>query len=84
MSISPLAVPIFTAPKPPASSTSPLAVSAAAHLTAAKGIITRADLDGPSLCATDPFTGGPDYDGPVIRMNDLPGIGISAVPCDFT
>ena len=48
------------------------------------GIVTRADLDGPSLCSEDPFTGGPDYDGPVIRMNDLPGIGISAVPCDFT
>ena len=63
---------------------SKLAVSAAAHLTAARGIVTRADLDGPSLCAEDPFTGGPDYDGPVIRMNDLPGIGITTVPCDFT
>lgn len=63
---------------------SKLAVSAAACLTAARGIVTRADLDGPSLCSEDPFTGGPDYDGPVIRMNDLPGIGITAVPCDFT
>ena len=63
---------------------SKLAVSAAAHLCAARGIVTRADLDGPSLCAEDPFTGGPDYDGPVIRMNDLPGIGITTVPCDFT
>ena len=63
---------------------SKLAVSAAAHLAAAKGIVTRADLDGPSLCSQDPFTGGPDYHGPVIRMNDQPGIGITKVPCDFT
>lgn len=63
---------------------SKLAVSAAAHLTAARGIVTRADLDGPSLCSIDPYEGGPDYDGATIRMNDLPGIGITGVPCDFT
>ena len=34
---------------------SKIAVSAAAHLAAAKGIITRADLDGPSLCREDPY-----------------------------
>ncbi len=60
------------------------AVSAAAHLCAAKGIVTRADLDGPSLCSVDPFQGGPAYDGAMIRMNDTPGIGITSVPCDFT
>lgn len=59
---------------------SKLAVSAAAHLAAAKGIITRADLDGPSLCSIDPFTGGPDYRESVIAMNDRPGIGITQVP----
>lgn len=63
---------------------SKLAVSAAAHLCAAKGIVTRADLDGPSLCSVDPFQGGPAYDGAMIRMNDTPGIGITSVPCDFT
>jgi len=63
---------------------SKLAVSAAAHLCAARGIVTRADLDGPSLCSEDPFEGGPDYDGPMIRMNDLPGVGVTSVPCDFT
>ena len=63
---------------------SKLAVSAAAHLAAAQGIITRADLDGPSLCSLDPFTGGPDYTGPAIRMNDLPGIGITGLPCQFS
>lgn len=60
---------------------SKIAVSAAAHLAAAKGVITRADLDGPSLCKTDPYEGGPVYDGPDIIMNDTPGIGILNAPC---
>ncbi len=59
---------------------SKLSVSAAAHLAAAKGIITRADLDGPSLCKIDPFKGGPDFNENKIVMNDLPGIGIQSVP----
>lgn len=58
-----------------------LSVSAAAHLAAAKGIITKADLDGPSLCKTDPFRGGPAYDESLIHMNETPGIGIERVPC---
>lgn len=59
---------------------SKLAVSAAAHLAAAKRIVTKADLDGPSLCRTDPFEGGPDFIENRIVMNDLPGIGIQTVP----
>lgn len=59
---------------------SKIAVSAAAHLAAGRGIITRADLDGPSLCKTDPYTGGPLFEGPVIRMNDSFGLGITEVP----
>ncbi len=59
---------------------SKLSVSAAAHLGAAKGVITRADLDGPSLCSEDPYTGGPDFDGPYITMNETPGLGITGVP----
>ncbi len=62
---------------------SKIAVSAAAHLAAAKGIITRADLDGPSLCKIDPYTGGPLYEGPRILMPDTPGIGITNAPADF-
>lgn len=58
-----------------------VSVSAAAHLAAAKGIITKADLDGPSLCKVDPFLGGPDYEESYIRMNDKPGIGIDSIPC---
>lgn len=59
---------------------SKVAVSAAAHLAAAKGVITRADLDGPSLCRLDPYTGGPSYEGSQILMNETPGIGITEVP----
>jgi L-alanine-DL-glutamate epimerase-like enolase superfamily enzyme len=57
-----------------------ISVSAAAHLAAAKGIITKADLDGPSLCKTDPFIGGPIYKESHIFMNEKPGIGIEEVP----
>lgn len=61
---------------------SKIAVSAAAHLAAAKGVITRADLDGPSLCSIDPYAGGPIYEeSGLIRMTEEPGIGISSVPC---
>lgn len=59
---------------------SKIAVSAAAHLAAGKGIITRADLDGPSLCKEDPYTGGPVYEGNRIIMNESLGLGITEVP----
>lgn len=59
---------------------SKIAVSAAAHLAAAKGIITRADLDGPSLCRTDPYIGGPLFTGGAITMNESWGLGITRVP----
>lgn len=55
-----------------------ISVSAAAHLAAAKNIITMADLDGPSLCSENPFCGGPDFRKNIITMDDaLPGIGIT-------
>lgn len=59
---------------------SKLAVSAGVHLAAARGIITKADLDGPGLCRIDPYVGGPVFDGGVIRMSDKPGLGIEEVP----
>ena len=59
---------------------SKIAVGAAAHLAAAKGIITRADLDGPSLCSEDPYSGGPAFMGSRILMNAEPGLGIFKVP----
>lgn len=59
---------------------SKIAVSAAAHLAAGKSIITRADLDGPSLCMEDPYIGGPLYRGRKIVMNESWGMGITGAP----
>ncbi len=59
---------------------SKLAVTAAAHLCCGQGIITMADLDGPSLCAVDPFEGGPNFAGATVTMTDAPGLGITKVP----
>ncbi len=55
---------------------SQVAVAAAAHLCGGQEVITMADLDGPSLCSCEPFPGGPIFDGPTIRLNDTPGIGL--------
>ena len=59
-----------------------LSVAAAAHFAASQDIVTRADLDGPSLCAVDPYSGGPEFDGPVIRMTGDAGIGVTGIPCE--
>lgn len=58
---------------------SKLATSAAAHLAAAKNVITMVDLDTPSLCAQDPFFGGPVYSAASILMPDSYGIGIASI-----
>jgi L-alanine-DL-glutamate epimerase-like enolase superfamily enzyme len=58
-----------------------LSVAAAAHLAAAQSVVTRADLDGPSLCSVDPYTGGPVFEGPAITMSSDPGVGVDQVPC---
>ncbi len=55
-------------------------VAAAAHLCAGQDIITMADLDGPSLCATPPMAGGPVFDGPNVTMTDDPGVGLKELP----
>ena len=59
---------------------SKISVSAAAHLAAAKNIITMVDLDGPSLCRMDIYEGGPLFSGGTIKMGDANGIGINAFP----
>lgn len=59
---------------------SKLAVTAAAHFAAAHRIVTKVDLDGPSLCSVDPYVGGPLYDEARIVMNETPGLGITGVP----
>ena len=59
---------------------SKLSVSAAAHLCCGRSVITKADLDGPSLCSVDPFTGGPVFEEALVTMPDAPGVGLSAIP----
>jgi len=53
-----------------------LSVSAAAHLASARRAVTMADLDGPMLCASDPFTGGPMFNNSRIVLSNEPGIGV--------
>lgn len=62
---------------------SAVSVSGAAHLAAARPVISLCDLDGPSLCAENPYTGGPVYREQQILLPETPGIGISRVPVDF-
>jgi o-succinylbenzoate synthase len=52
-----------------------VSAGAAAHLACAKGIITKADIDGPALCGSAPLPGGPELMRPVIKMSEAPGIG---------
>lgn len=59
---------------------SKLAVSAAAHLAAGRSVITKVDLDGPDLCKSDPYAGGPAFIGPRIVMPETNGLGIEEAP----
>ncbi len=57
-----------------------VSVAAAAHLAVARpDVITRVDLDAPSLCAFDPVDGGVRFDGPHITIPDAPGLGIRGI-----
>ena len=57
-----------------------VSVSAAVHLAVAKSdVITKVDLDGPSLCAFDPVVGSVNFDGADISINDEPGLGIKSI-----
>ena len=42
-------------------------------------LITRVDLDGPSLCTFDPVRSNVDFDGPSIRLGEGAGLGIVAI-----
>ncbi|WP_298839392.1 dipeptide epimerase [Clostridium sp.] len=59
-----------------------VSVTAAAHLAAAKSIITKVDLDGPVLCKEDPIIGGAIFKGNTIILCDAPGLGITGVVCN--
>jgi o-succinylbenzoate synthase len=56
---------------------SSISVAAAVHVAIARAdVITRIDLDGPSLCTFDPAEGNVRFDGPRITVGDAPGLGI--------
>ncbi|OPZ40059.1 MAG: L-Ala-D/L-Glu epimerase [Synergistetes bacterium ADurb.BinA166] len=56
-----------------------ISVTAACHLASAIPVITRADLDPPILCSTDPVRGGAIYNGSTITLSDGPGLGIEGI-----
>lgn len=56
-----------------------VAVTAAAHVALAKGVITLIDLDGPALCVGNPVKGGAIFTGDTITMADAPGLGIAGI-----
>lgn len=58
----------------------PVSVSAAASFAASRPeIITRFDLDGPSLASVNPMRGGAKFAGPDIFLSEQPGLGIEGV-----
>jgi len=56
-----------------------ISVTAAAHLASALPVITRADLDPPILCASDPVEGGAVYTGSSVVPSEGPGLGINNI-----
>ncbi|MBN7820410.1 dipeptide epimerase [Bowmanella yangjiangensis] len=57
-----------------------ISVAAAAHLAVAKShVITKVDLDGPSLCAFDPVVGNVKFNGAEISIENTPGLGIKEI-----
>ncbi|TWI11879.1 dipeptide epimerase [Aerolutibacter ruishenii] len=59
---------------------SSIGVAAAVHVAVAKAdVITRVDLDGPSLCRHDPVASGVRFNDAEIRVTDAPGLGIRGI-----
>ncbi|MEO7252295.1 MAG: dipeptide epimerase [Arenimonas sp.] len=59
---------------------SSISVAAAVHVAVAKAhVITKVDLDGPSLCAFNPVDGGVIFNESEITVTDAPGLGIREI-----
>ena len=57
-----------------------VSVAAAVHLAVAKSsVITKVDLDGPSLCQFNPVVGGVIFNESEISVTQAPGLGIKEV-----
>ena len=59
---------------------SSIGVAAAVHLAVAKSdVISKVDLDGPSLCSYDPVASGVVFNESEISVTDAPGLGIRSI-----
>ena len=59
---------------------SSISVAAAVHVAVAKAdVITKIDLDGPSLCAFNPVTSSVTFNEADITIGDAPGLGITHI-----
>jgi len=59
---------------------SSISVAAAVHVAVAKSdVITKVDLDGPSLGAYDPVDGGVNFNESEISISEAPGLGIREI-----
>ena len=59
---------------------SSIGVAAAAHIAAARSsVITKVDLDTPSLGEYDPVVSGVQFNNAEIRITDAPGLGITEI-----
>ena len=57
-----------------------ISVAAAVHVAVAKAnVITKVDLDGPSLCQFNPVEGGVVFNESEISITDAPGLGIREI-----
>jgi L-Ala-D/L-Glu epimerase len=57
-----------------------VSVAAAVHLAVAKAnVITKVDLDGPSLCQFNPVVGGVIFNESEITVTQAPGLGIREI-----
>ena len=57
-----------------------ISVAAAVHVAVAKSnVVTKVDLDGPSLCAFNPVDGGVIFNESEISITDAPGLGIREI-----
>ncbi len=57
-----------------------ISVAAAVHLAIAKAnVITKVDLDGPSLCQYNPIDGGVIFNESEITVTEAPGLGIRKI-----
>ncbi len=57
-----------------------ISVAAAVHVAIAKAsVITKVDLDGPSLCVFNPVQGGVIFNESEITVQDAPGLGIREI-----